>query len=638
MIVNKGSVVKRIIDNKMFSVILADEQYACLAPLDIHDDSWIDLTTVNYKIDFVELSKTEQYKDLAILEQLDLYDIVTVNVSHLDINVKARVIKYKYDCLKERYESIELGDFSSISSYNTEKIVRQLQSGIKASQSAADYATNVITGNRGGYIVTRRYPDGKPYEFLVMDTEDINTAQNVFRLNNSGLGFSRTGYNGSYGTAMTIDGHIVADYVDTGILTSILLKSSNYLANTSGMQINLADGTIDTKNFKIDTFGNIIANNAKLNNGYFSGTGEFAGSITSNSGNIGGWSISSSGLTSSTPETSIEIYNSTNHSMKLDYRGLHLYDSLGGTNQYLGGIVETYNSSLGANGMCLLQAANAEYLVIGYSSNTEPASGNISPAMYYCRNGFSSQGLSAGFTFLANVDMYGNNISDCGNIECTGVNVDGYAVVHNGNISSKTVNSAYNLIGSSASMYVSSSDNFTSTNSRSCIGSSPNPFNAIYAVNEFGTISDESKKNSINKLDDRYIEFAKLLMNLPRSFKLNKPYSESGRIHVGFIAQSIEGALAECELTDMDFAGLVKEPKYEVIFENGEYDKTSNIIGYDYYLRYMEFVPLSFEMLRIQSDVINEQSDKINDLENKYDMLEKRLIEYEQRLSKLEVA
>lgn len=592
----------------------------------------VDKPVINYKVDFVELSKTEQYKELAILEQLDLYDIVTVNVSHIDINIKARVIKYRYDCLKDRYESIELGDFSSVSSYKTDSIVKQIHERIKVNESATEYATNVITGNKGGYIITRRYPNGKPYEFLIMDTEDINTAQNVFRLNNSGLGFSQNGYNGTFGTAMTIDGHIVADYMDTGTLTSILLQSANYKPDISGTKINLADGTINSKNFKVDSIGNIIANNAKLNNG------EFAGSIISTSGNIGGWNINSSGLISTTPGTAIEIYNSTNHSMRLDYRGLHLYDSLGGTNQYLGGIVETYNSTYGANGMCMLQAADAEYLAIGYTSSTSSTNTGITPAMYYCHNGFSGQGLSAGFTFLANVDMYGNNISDCGNIECTGVSVNGYTVVHNGNIGSKTVNSAYNLIGSGATMYVSSGDNFISTNSSSCIGSSFNPFNAIYAVNEFGTISDENKKNNINKLDDRYIKFAKLLMDLPRSFKLNKPYSESGRVHVGFIAQSIESALAESKLTDMDFAGLVKEPRYEIILEGGEYDKTSNIIGYDYYLRYMEFVPLSFEMLRIQSDVINEQSDKISDLEIKNDMLEKRLLELEQRLSRLEVA
>ena len=231
----------------------------------LYSISNIDKPVINYKINFVELSKTEQYKGIAILEQLDLYDIVTCNISQLDINVKAKVIKYKYNCLKMRYDTIELGDFSAASSYQTNNIIKQISERFKATASAIDHATNVITGNRGGHLIIRTYPNGKPYELLIMDTEDINTAKNVFRLNNNGLGFSRNGYNGPYETAMTLDGHIVADFIDTGTLTAILLKSANYAADaqgniTQGSRFNLADGLLETMNgiFKGKIFGSEI--------------------------------------------------------------------------------------------------------------------------------------------------------------------------------------------------------------------------------------------------------------------------------------------------------------------------------------------------------------------------------------------
>jgi len=214
---------------------------------ELFDKYNVDKPVVNYKINFVELSKTEQYKDLAILEQLDLYDIVTCNIPELDINVKAKVIKYKYDCLKERYESIELGNFKSVANYQTDNIVKQIQERIKATQSAVDYATNVITGNKGGYVVIRRYPDGKPYEILIMDTEDINTAVNVLRINNSGLGFSKNGYNGPFETAMTIDGHIVADFIDIGTLTAALIKTGILKSADGSSWINIDDGSFNFK-------------------------------------------------------------------------------------------------------------------------------------------------------------------------------------------------------------------------------------------------------------------------------------------------------------------------------------------------------------------------------------------------------
>lgn len=91
--------------------------------------------------------------------------------------------------------------------------------------NAFQEAQDKITGNQGGYIIQRMNDDGKPYEFLVMDTEDIHTATNVIRLNQQGIGFSQNGYNGPFGVAITIDGQIVADYITAGTLSAELIQS-----------------------------------------------------------------------------------------------------------------------------------------------------------------------------------------------------------------------------------------------------------------------------------------------------------------------------------------------------------------------------------------------------------------------------
>ena len=95
----------------------------------------------NYKVDFVELSKTAEYKSLAILEQLDLYDIVSVIVGDLGINIKVQVISYKYDCLKDRYKSIELGQQALSVKYSQAEITKNLQESIVKTESAVEYAT-----------------------------------------------------------------------------------------------------------------------------------------------------------------------------------------------------------------------------------------------------------------------------------------------------------------------------------------------------------------------------------------------------------------------------------------------------------------------------------------------------------------
>jgi phage minor structural protein len=74
-------------------------------------DNKIDIPQFNYKIDFLELSKTEEYKNFAILERVDLGDTVTVKHSKLAINLKAKVIKTTKNILTGRLEKVELGDF-----------------------------------------------------------------------------------------------------------------------------------------------------------------------------------------------------------------------------------------------------------------------------------------------------------------------------------------------------------------------------------------------------------------------------------------------------------------------------------------------------------------------------------------------
>ena len=80
-------------------------------------------------------------------------------------------------------------------------------------------ATDIITGTAGGYIVWHdSNGDGQPDELLIMNTADINTATQIWRWNNGGLGYSGAGYNGPYSTAITNNGQIVADAITTGNL------------------------------------------------------------------------------------------------------------------------------------------------------------------------------------------------------------------------------------------------------------------------------------------------------------------------------------------------------------------------------------------------------------------------------------
>lgn len=229
-------------------------------------DYKIDKPLINYKIDFISLRKISEYKDYVWLEELDLYDEVNVIVPKMNLDLKANVISYSYDCISERFNKIEIGNFTNSLAKNTSTLIKEIDNKIdvKASELEAKQkeATDKISGVTGGNIVIRSTADGKPFEILAMDTADMATAKEVVRINKNGIGFSHNGILGHYSVGITIDGHIVADFVDVGTMTANILKSG-ILADLKGkFFMNMETGALnlgnkitynpDTNEFKID--------------------------------------------------------------------------------------------------------------------------------------------------------------------------------------------------------------------------------------------------------------------------------------------------------------------------------------------------------------------------------------------------
>ncbi len=214
----------------------------------------IGVPSVSLKVSFIPLWQTEEYKAVAPAERLCLCDTATVRFEKLGVNAKAKVVQTIYDVLAGRYESITLGEAST----NLADTIADQDKAISEKPDSSDLAaaaanaTAWITGNKGGYVVLRRNADGQPYELLIMDKPTIEEATKVWRFNNSGLGYSSTGYNGTYGLAMTQDGQIVADFITTGTLSANLLRAG-VLQDKTG------------KAFKLDLDAGILeANFSKL--------------------------------------------------------------------------------------------------------------------------------------------------------------------------------------------------------------------------------------------------------------------------------------------------------------------------------------------------------------------------------------
>lgn len=97
--------------------------------------------------------------------------------------------------------------------------------------------------------------------------------------------------------------------------------------------------------------------------------------------------------------------------------------------------------------------------------------------------------------------------------------------------------------------------------------------------------SDKNVKNSIEYDLSRYRQF--LLDLKPCRFKYNE--GQSGRYHIGMIAQDMEKSLADNGIAPSEFSGWCKMPIR---------DENHNITGYTYGIRYDSLIPLNTLMIQ----------------------------------------
>ena len=211
----------------------------------------IDEIKQNVKISFVQLWQSKEYETISALERVKLGDIVTVKYPKLGVSVKAKVIKTVYDVLNERYEEIELGQAKSNFADTLSKATSDLKAVsdfVRTQPSVMEKAikstTDTITGQTGGYVVLNSNDNDYPSEILIMNKPTIETATKMWRWNLGGLGYSSTGYNGTFGTAITMNGEIVADFITAGTLNADLIKAGTIQDVNENVSINMANGKI----------------------------------------------------------------------------------------------------------------------------------------------------------------------------------------------------------------------------------------------------------------------------------------------------------------------------------------------------------------------------------------------------------
>ena len=105
----------------------------------------INVPSVSLDVSFVNLAQTEEYKDIAPLERVQLCDTVHVFFPKLNVEATAKVIRTEWNVLLERYDSIELGDAkSTISSTIQDTFINPLEKKTASSNSIVTDEMNTM--------------------------------------------------------------------------------------------------------------------------------------------------------------------------------------------------------------------------------------------------------------------------------------------------------------------------------------------------------------------------------------------------------------------------------------------------------------------------------------------------------------
>lgn len=184
----------------------------------------IDEVKATYDIEFLQLEKTEEYKNYAGVEISDLGDIIRVYVSSLGLTLTTRVVEKTVNYLNGNVLKTKLSN-------NPVDVVKS------DSQILADIRKTFVKNNNsnlGGYIdamiragLKNSFVINKENETYWLDNKDINLAKNIVRINKNGLACSQNGINGTFEYGITIDGKINASMIVTGILSTILITNAD---------------------------------------------------------------------------------------------------------------------------------------------------------------------------------------------------------------------------------------------------------------------------------------------------------------------------------------------------------------------------------------------------------------------------
>lgn len=209
-------------------------------------DSGIDIPSITYQVDMVDLAKTEEYAAFKDLVAVNLGDTVHIKHRRLDIETQARIVALEYDCIQQKVTSLTIGD--SVQNYfdKTSDITN-------AAGQVIDTSTNTLMANRIAGVINllstslRAQKDVAQRQdvraILFEDLDESSPTYGALCIGTQGIQIAKErnaeGTDWKWGTAIDFQS-VNADYIITGILTD---RNGKFYFNLDTGELVMADGT-----------------------------------------------------------------------------------------------------------------------------------------------------------------------------------------------------------------------------------------------------------------------------------------------------------------------------------------------------------------------------------------------------------
>lgn len=239
---------------------------------------------VSITVSFVNLAQTVEYQSIAPLEKVSLCDTISVYFEKLGVSATAKVISYKYNVLRERYESLQIGEARS----NLAKTI----SGVgEASQTAVADATAYLGGtintftnliaNGLGLFVTRQ-PVGNTggTKLFLHNKPTLEDSQYQWTFNSNGFAVSQD-YGETWSAGIDAEGNAIFNSIAANRVDAMDIYGANITGtNISGSNILFLAKDLEGNDASILATGGIYTAGGEQKGGVWFRNRDLAGNKT----------------------------------------------------------------------------------------------------------------------------------------------------------------------------------------------------------------------------------------------------------------------------------------------------------------------------------------------------------------------